>query len=188
MLLKCSKSYFWGRQTIKSLYSDLVLEGEGTLWRVIYYFSQNNYYYMNLQANFKLWNPHWGVPLHTSETIFPKLSNHHGEGYISVTCQVFFFTRQKNILSLLSGSRPWGTLIYQGMKKYFAKNVEYIYRWQSNCMHPLWGSGNGEREVKDFQWNEEKFPFSEDFLSSDITLKVFLFVPLLILSAFLEIF
>ena len=106
----------------------------------------------------------------------PPKSNHYGEG-CSVTCQVFFFTRQKTILSLLSGSRPWGTLIYQGMKKYFAKNVEYMYKWQSNCMHPLWGSGDGEREVKDFQWNEEEFPFSEDFLKFRYHPKGFLVCP-----------
>ena len=132
---------------------------------------------MSFRANFELWNPHKGVPLHTSETIFPKSSNHYGEGNISVTCQVFFFTRQETILSLLSGSRPWGTLIYQGMKKYFAKNVEYMYKWQSNCMHPLWGSGDGEREVKDFQWNEEQFPFSEDFLKFRYHPKGFLICP-----------
>ena len=121
----------------------------------------------------------------SSETIFPKKSNHYGEGY-SVTCQVFFFTRQETILSLLSGSRPWGTLIYQGMKKYFARNVKYIYRWQSNCMHPLWGSGNGEREVKDFQWKNSHF--QRISLNLDITPKGFLCVLLLILSNFLTLF
>ena len=30
----------------------------------------------------------------------------------------------------------------------------------------IWGSGNREREVKDFQWNEEEFSFSEDLFKS----------------------
>ena len=71
----------------------------------------------------------------SSETIFPKKSNHYGEGY-SVTCQVFFFTRQETILSLLSGSRPWGTLIYQEWKNILLKMLNtYEDDNQIACIH-----------------------------------------------------
>ena len=56
------------------------------------------------------------------------------------------------------------------MKKYFAKNVEYIWRWQSNCMHPLYGEVViGKGKLKTFSETRKNSHFQRIFLNLDIT-------------------
>ena len=103
----------------------------------------------------------------SSETIFPKKSNHYGEGY-SVTCQVFFFTR--NYFESSFRIKALGHPDIPRMKKYFAKNVEYIWRWQSNCMHPLYGEVViGKGKLKTFSETRKNSHFQRISLNLDIT-------------------
>ena len=181
LAFKMRQKLFWNFQTTsESLCSDLVLEGGGTVRRVKYYFRLTNtiiwvfeqiLFYEILTKAFlfthqKLFSQNHQIIMEKETSVWRvRCSSSHDK-------KLFWVFFQDPGLGAPWYTKEWKNILLKMLNTYEDDN-------QITGIHYaiVWGSGNGEREVKDFQWNEEEFPFSEDFLKFRYHPKGFLICP-----------